>query len=161
MAETHHLGNAVGIISVGLDRARRQEPSSMANLDTHDWDARLAKPTVQPFRQRTGLNTGEIDDAGPFRQARDERSRLARHLTLPQHHAVAVDHTRCRLAERHIKPEKHTHDGLLVNRLIRLNSRAVESGSDYPSSPPLTDNGPVPWFVSVGVQRRRVRPTSR
>jgi hypothetical protein len=36
-----------------------------------------------------GINTGEIDDAGPFRQARDERSRLARHLALPQHHAVA------------------------------------------------------------------------
>jgi hypothetical protein len=64
-------------------------------------------------------------------QARDERSRLARHLALPQHHAVAVDDTHCRLAERHIKPDKHSPDGLLLNRLIRLNSRAVESGSDY------------------------------
>jgi hypothetical protein len=134
VAKPHHLGDAASVISVGLDRARRQEALGMARLDAHRGDARLAQPLVQPFRQRTGLDAGKINDAGPFRKTRNERSWLTQHLALPQYRALAVHNAHRRLGQRHVEPGKYTHNRLLVNRLIRLDSKVVESGSDYPSS---------------------------
>lgn len=49
----------------------REEALGMARLDAHDRYTRLAKSPVQPFRQRTGLDPGNIDDTGPLYQAFD------------------------------------------------------------------------------------------
>ena len=40
---------------------------------------------------RAGLDSGEIDDAGPFRQSLDESAGLARNLALPQYRTLAGD----------------------------------------------------------------------
>jgi hypothetical protein len=99
VAEAHHLGDAAGIIFVGLDRARGQKTLSVSRLDTDDRYARLTKPPVEPLRQRTSLDPGKFDHTGPLRQPLDERTGLAWNLTLPLHRAVAVDNADCGLGE--------------------------------------------------------------
>jgi hypothetical protein len=64
------------------------------------------------------------------------------HTTTPSRSTTQTD----RFAERHVEPDVHTHDRLLVNRLIRLDSNGVETGSDYPS-----------WRYLSGVVRTKLR----
>lgn len=61
VAETHHLGDAAGVVLVGLDRTRRQEALRLARLDTDDRYTRLTKPPMEPLRQRTRLDPGKLD----------------------------------------------------------------------------------------------------
>jgi hypothetical protein len=49
VAETHHFGDAAGVVSVGFDRPGRQEALSVTHLDTYDGDTGFAQPAMQPF----------------------------------------------------------------------------------------------------------------
>jgi hypothetical protein len=105
----------------------------VSRLYANDRYTRLAKSPVQPFEQRTGLDPGEIDDAGPLPQTFHERLGLARYLALPKHPAVAVDDAHAVLASDTSSPMKTPTEGLQVSWLIQPDGRKLELGSDYPS----------------------------
>jgi hypothetical protein len=70
---------------------REDRKRCACRVSIHDRYARLAKPPMEPLRQRAGLDPGKLDEAGPLRQPLGERAGLACNLTLPMHRAVVVD----------------------------------------------------------------------
>lgn len=74
---------------------REDEALRVPRLDTHDRYARLAKPPMEPLRQRAGLDPGKLDQAGPLRQPLDERAGLACNLTC---HCTAPSWSTTRIA---------------------------------------------------------------
>jgi hypothetical protein len=82
MADTHHLGDAASVVSVGLHGTRRKEALGMAGFDANHGDTCLAEATMQPFRQWTGFDAGEINLTRPLRQARNEWPWFALYLAI-------------------------------------------------------------------------------
>ena len=130
VAEAHPLGDAAGVVLVGLHRPRGQKALCLARLDTHDRYAFLAKPSMEPLRQWAGLDPDKLDDAGPLRQSFDQRAGLTRNLALPMDHSVVVNNAHRGFGERCVEPDETRMEVLLV--------------SSVESRPTLGASGPAP-----------------
>src|SRR5271169_2284071 len=63
----HHLGDAAGIVAVGLINLCLQHRFHMPRLDTNHRQAGFGESTEQPLRQRSGFQPDPLE-AGPLSQ---------------------------------------------------------------------------------------------
>ncbi len=112
MADTHHLGEAAGVIAIGLDRTSGQETLCVPDLDAHGLEARLDQIAVQPLGERTSLQAHQIDLVLPELELLDQRPRLAVDLTLPNELAVSIQHAHGSLLQRDIEANNLSHGAL-------------------------------------------------
>ena len=88
---THHLGDASGIVAVGLVGLGLQHRLGMPGLDTNYRHSRLRQGAVQPLRQRPSLQANPPTlDAGCGQHSND-RARVRRYLGLADDASLRID----------------------------------------------------------------------
>jgi hypothetical protein len=103
------LRDATGVLAVGLDRHRRQRRLHMPGFQQHRLEACLAQASVQPLRQRTGLQPDPRHLQAKLAKPANQRLRLTRHLRLAHDPAGGIDHAHTAVFQRDVDPSIVLH----------------------------------------------------
>jgi hypothetical protein len=95
-AHPQQLSDAPRILAIGLHHHRRQRRLHLAGLEQHDLEPGLRQASMQPLRQRAGLEPDPRHHQAELAEEPNQRLGLTRHLGLsddpsgPIHHAHAA-----------------------------------------------------------------------
>jgi hypothetical protein len=112
VADTHHLGDAARVVPVGLHRSGGQEALRVAGLNADRLESGGHQVTVQPFRQRAGLQADHVYFVPPRPKLLNEWTRFAVYLALPDELTMEVQHTNCNLLQGDVEANGFAHDAL-------------------------------------------------
>jgi hypothetical protein len=91
-AHAQQLGDAAGVLAVGLHHHRRERRLDVPGLEQHRVKPGCFQPGVQPLRQWPRLQADPLEFQAEPAQKVHERLGLARHLGLTHHRARRIDH---------------------------------------------------------------------
>jgi hypothetical protein len=101
-AEPDQLRNAAGIIAVGLHRHRLERITYVPRLQQLDRKSNVPQRRVKPLRQRAGLQSDPLKPKPNRAEPRDQCSRLARNLRLPNNLASRINNAHARAFQRNV-----------------------------------------------------------
>jgi hypothetical protein len=103
-AHAQELGDAAGVLAVGLDDHRRERRLDVPRLQQHGLEARFGQAGVQPLRQGSGLEPDPGQRQAELAEEVDQRLRLARHLRLTDDPAGGIHHAHAAPFQRDVDP---------------------------------------------------------
>jgi hypothetical protein len=103
-AHAQQLGDAAGVLAVGLDDHRRERRLHVAGLEQHRLKTGFDQSGLEPLRQRPGFQADAHQRQSEAPQKGDQRRGLAGDLGLAHDPAGGVDHAHAALFQRHVNP---------------------------------------------------------
>jgi hypothetical protein len=103
------LGDAAGVVAVGLRPHGRERRLHVPGLDQDRRQPRLDQPRVQPLRQRPRLQADAREVVAAAGQEGGERLRLAGDLRLADDAAGRVEDAYGARRQRHVDPRVVVH----------------------------------------------------
>src|SRR5271169_3112671 len=123
----HHLGDAAGIVAVGLINLCLQHRFHMPRLDTNHRQAGFGESTEQPLRQRSGFQPDPLEAIDRVLQRRQQRFRFARYLHFPNDFARIIHNADAGLLDRYVQSSKMVHAALLLLMLEAVHTDLVST----------------------------------
>jgi len=108
-AHAKQLGDAAGILAVGLDDHRRKRRLHVARLQQNRLEPGLDQSGLKPLRQRPGLQADARQPQIKPAQEADQRLGLAGHLGLSHDPTRGVDHAHAAVVQRHVNSDIVIH----------------------------------------------------
>jgi hypothetical protein len=108
-AHPQELGDAAGVLAIGLDDHRRERRLHVARLQQHRLKAGLDQRGLEPLRQRPGFQADARQPQIETGQEADQRLGLAGYLGLSHDPARGVDHAHAALVQRHVNSDIVVH----------------------------------------------------
>jgi hypothetical protein len=108
-AHPQQLGDAAGVLAVGLHHHRRQRRLHVPRLQQHRLEARLAQAGVQPLRQGAGFQADPRHLDAEAAEPGGQSLRFARHLGLAHDPPGGVHHAHAAVFQRDVDPGKVLH----------------------------------------------------
>src|SRR6516164_8325573 len=123
--DPYHLGNAAGIVAVGLVDLRLQHRPHVSRLDTDHRQASFGERAIKPLRQRSGFQSDPLEVVSRIPQNPQQCVRLTRHLHFTHDLTDLIHNADAGLLDRYVQSSKTVHAALLLLMLEAVTTDLV------------------------------------